>query len=192
MILIPVPGAVEPPRAIPSLHRPPRRNLQESPALVLLLRRRNRYDASYQLSLWGFDKKSLLPKKSAKYEWDLSSSCTEEEKCEHVKSLLPRDISAVCSWHFILTQTHSLLNGSLEGLWEGRNNQMLKEYQNMLKSTLKRLLKFRSDHNVKQDNLSTVRTEERKTLPAPPPPPKPVDTHTSNFRITFFSATFTY
>ena len=190
MILIPVPGAVEPPRAIPSLHRPLRSNLQESPALVLLLRRRNRYNASYQLSLWGLKERVSCQKKRAKYEWDLNSSCIDEEKCEHVKSLLPRDLSAVCSWHFILTQTHSLLNGSLEGLLEGRNNKMLKEYQNLLNGTLKRLLELRSDHNVKQDNLSTAQTEERKTLPAPPPPPKPVDTHESNFRITFFSATF--
>ena len=140
----------------------------------------------------GVDRKSFLPKKRAKYEWDLNSSCIDEEKCEHVKSLLPRDLSAVCSWHFILTQTHSLLNGSLEGLLEGRNNKMLKEYQNLLNGTLKRLLELRSDHNVKQDNLSTAQTEERKTLPAPPPPPKPVDTHTSNFPVTFFSATFTH
>ena len=44
---------------------------------------------------------------------------------------------------------------------------------------------LKEHHNVKQDNLSTVRTEERKILPAPPPPPKPVDTHTSIFSRTF-------
>ena len=45
---------------------------------------------------------------------------------------------------------------------------------------------LKEHHNLKQDNQSTVRAEERKTLPAPPPPPKPVDTPTSNFPIPFF------
>ena len=30
------------------------------------------------------------------------------------------------------------------------------------------------DEFIDQDNLSVVRTEDRRTLPAPPPPPKPV------------------
>ena len=100
----------------------------------------------------------------------MNSSCIEEEKCEHwhVKSLLPQDLLAACNWHFIMSEGHSLLNGILERLLECRSDQVLQK-----------------DHYLKQDNLSSVRTEERKTLPAPPPPPKPVDTHTSNFPITF-------
>ena len=66
----------------------------------------------------GYDRKSLLAK-NKEYEWDLNSSCIEEGKCEHVKSLLPQDLLAACSWHFILSEAHSLLNlGKAFGMQE--------------------------------------------------------------------------